>query len=101
MTIVTITIDDKNFQLACNKGDEERLKMASERLNALIKRLRENNSKATTELLLIISALSIQDDLISAQSKLQRIEGDTSDEKVADALSQIAEHLENLAQKIR
>ena len=99
MAIVTITVNGKTFQLACNDGEEARLKTASEKLNVKIDHLRVASSMATTELLLIMCALDLQDEVCMLQSKLEKI-GGQEDGQVAKALSEIAVHLENLAQKI-
>ncbi len=100
MSVVTILINGKHIQIACNDGEEDRVKAAGKVLSNKIDLLRSGNPKITTEYLLVICALGLQDEISTLQSKLTRM-GDTGeDEKVAETLSTIAGYLESLAQKI-
>jgi cell division protein ZapA (FtsZ GTPase activity inhibitor) len=100
MAVVTIVINDKHFQISCSDGEEERLKAAGLILGNKIDHLKGLSPKTTTEFLLIICALGLQDEVTSLQNKLTKM-GDTGeDEKVAETLSTIAGYLESLAQKI-
>lgn len=100
MAAVTIVINDKHFQIVCNDGDEERLKAAGSLLSTKVEHFKSTNPKATTEFLLVISALGIQDEVTNLQNKLIKM-GDTGeDEKVAETLCTIAGYLESLAEKI-
>jgi cell division protein ZapA (FtsZ GTPase activity inhibitor) len=100
MSVVTITISGKQFQLACNDGEEGRLKAAASTLSSNIDHLKGASPKANSELLLIMCALGMQDEIESLKDKLIRM-GDTGeDEKVAETLSTIAGYLESLAKKV-
>lgn len=101
MSVVTVVINGKQVQIACKDGEEDRVSSAGVLLSKKLDLLKESNPQITTEFLLVICALGLQDEIITLQSKLTRM-GDTSeDEKVAETLSTIAGYLESLAQKIK
>jgi len=99
MSIVTITINNKQFQIDCNDGQEDLLKAAAEKLSENIALLRESSPKASTELLLIMCALGLQNDNSNMQSKM-REGGFEDNEKLSETLTTIAGYLEELANKI-
>ncbi len=103
MSIVTITLNNKNFQLSCDTGAEEQLRNLGESLNNRMLEIKRANPSASFELLLVMAALSIQDQLESMTAKFGKISGDkdpNEEEQFAQTLSTIAEYLENLAKKI-
>ena len=103
MSIVTITLNNKNFQLSCDDGAEEQLKNLAASLSSRMLEIKQSNSSASFELLLVMAALSIQDQLESVTAKFGHIQGDKNsgeEEQFAETLSTIAQYLENLAKKI-
>jgi cell division protein ZapA len=103
MSIVTITLNNKNFQLSCSDGSEEQLYALANELNNKIIEVKHGNPSASSELLLVMTALSIQDQVRILSSKLNKITGikdNNEDEKFAETLTTIAGYLENLAKKI-
>lgn len=103
MSIVTITLNNKNFQLSCDTGAEEQLRNLGESLNNRMLEIKRANPSASFELLLVMAALSIQDQLESMTAKFGKISSDKDpheEEQFAQTLSTIAEYLENLAKKI-
>ena len=100
MAVVTIAINGKNFQLSCNDDEEERLTSASSILGEKVDNLKNLNPRASTELLLVMCAVGLQDEVVTLKSRLARVGDDTEDEKVAATLSTIADYLESLAKKI-
>ncbi|MGI4775598.1 MAG: cell division protein ZapA [Janthinobacterium lividum] len=103
MSIVTITINNKNFQLSCSDGSEEQLYGLASRLNERIVEIKKENSTASFELLLVMAALSTQDQVHALSSRLGKLSSgkeNEEEEKFAETLSTIAQYLENLAKKI-
>ena len=103
MSIVTITLNNKNFQLLCNDGSENQLIELATKLDEKITEIKTANPASSFELLLVMSALSLQDQTQNLNNKLGKINGSKNndeDEKFAETLSTIALYLENLAQKI-
>lgn len=100
MAVVTLVISGKNFQIACNDGEEERLQSAASVLSSKMDHFRSTSPKASTDMLLIMCALGFQDEVLTLREKLSKM-GDTGeDEKVAETLSTIAGYLESLAKKV-
>jgi cell division protein ZapA (FtsZ GTPase activity inhibitor) len=99
MSIVTITINNKQFQIACNDGQEELLQSAANKLSENLERIKTISPKASTELLLILCALGLQDENSNLRSKLDNT-GFNDNEKLSETLSTIAGYLEELATKI-
>jgi cell division protein ZapA (FtsZ GTPase activity inhibitor) len=99
MSIVTITINNKQFQVGCNEGEEEMLRDAAAKLARRIDEIKESSPRAPTELLLIFSAIALQDENSELRSKLDRT-GYGDDEKLSETLSTIAVYLDELAKKI-
>jgi len=104
MSIVTITLNNKNFQLLCNDDSETQLIELASKLDAKITEIKMANPSSSFELLLVMVALNLQDQTQNLNNKLDKINGsknnDDEDEKFAETLSTIALYLENLAQKI-
>lgn len=55
MAIVTITLNNKNFQLYCNSGEEEKLLFLANKLNEKISEIKAVNPAASFDLLLVIA----------------------------------------------
>lgn len=99
MSVVTITLNNKQFQIGCNDGEETLLQNAAEKLSRQLEEMKGSSPKATTELLLIFCALALQDENTELRSKLSN-SGYSEDEKISETLSTIASYLDELAQKI-
>lgn len=103
MSIVTVIINNKNFQLACGDGEEEQLHNLAAQVNAKIAEIKKASPLASNELLLIMTALSLQEQLQNSlpnSNKLVTEKANNAEEKLAETLTTIAGYLETLAQKI-
>jgi cell division protein ZapA (FtsZ GTPase activity inhibitor) len=102
MPIVTITLNNRNFQLACDDGAQDQLLHLAANLDVKLRTIKSSNSAASFELLLVIAALDLQDQVQNLQKKLGKMDGvgGNEDEKFAETLTTIAEYLENLAKKV-
>jgi cell division protein ZapA (FtsZ GTPase activity inhibitor) len=103
MSIVTIELGKKNFQLACNDGSENELCDLAFKLNENITQVKKANPSASFELLLVMSALKLQEQTENLTNEIVKISGDKApyeEEKFAETLITIAGYLENLAKKI-
>ncbi|MCC8371689.1 MAG: cell division protein ZapA [Rickettsia endosymbiont of Pseudomimeciton antennatum] len=103
MSIVTIILGSKTFQLACSDGSEEELCNLATKLNENITQIKKVSPSASFELLLVMSALSLQEQVQNLTNKIAKIDGDKipcEEEKFAETLSTIAGYLEDLARKI-
>ena len=65
MSIVTIKVNNKNFDLYCPEENKAALIKVTEKLNTEIDNMKRSNPSASFELLLVMTALKLQDDKIS------------------------------------
>lgn len=103
MSIVTITLNNKNYQLSCENGQEKSLLDLAEKLNQRIDGIKLSNNYASYELILVMTALSMQDHIENLEKKIAKTSDYSSgdeEEKFAQSLTEIAGYLENLAKKI-
>lgn len=100
MSVVTITINNKPFQIACSDGEEARVKNAAHILSQKLSALKQGNATASQDLLLIMVALSLQDQVHVLEARLNKSGETTNDEKISETLSTMAHYLETIAQKI-
>lgn len=103
MSIVTINLQSKQFQLACSPDSEKQLLTLASELNKTLSKMKEANPSASFELLLVMTALSAEDRIMTLESELGRSAGDPGmqdNQQFAETLNTIAGYLENLAQKI-
>ena len=103
MAIVTITLNNKNFQLYCNSGEEEKLLFLANKLNEKISEIKAVNPAASFDLLLVITLLNAQSEITHLANKIESnsLQKNSQDEeKFAETLSTIASYLENLARKM-
>jgi len=103
MSVITIKLNNKNFQLACDEGAQQQLIHLAQEVDKKILEHKYTNPSASFELLLVMSALSLQDQVQTFSRKLTSLDRQNltnENEKFAETLSTIASYLENLAQKI-
>lgn len=100
MSVVTITINNKPFQIACSDGEEARVKNAAHILSEKLSVLKQVNSTASHDLLLIMIALGLQDEVHVLKSRLDKSGESTDGEQISETLSTMAKYLETIAQKI-
>ncbi|WP_341764661.1 cell division protein ZapA [Candidatus Tisiphia endosymbiont of Beris chalybata] len=104
MSLVTITLGSKTFQLACNEGSEQELTILGIKLNERIVQIKKANLSASFELLLVMAALSLEEEAQSLNNQITNASSNKiplkQEEQLAETLSTIASYLENLAKKI-
>jgi cell division protein ZapA (FtsZ GTPase activity inhibitor) len=110
MALVNISIRNCDYQVACNDGEEANVKNLADSLARRIDKLAINYAKANDSLLLLIAALTVEDEieelkrkksLMPLTAKPQIVRDEVAiDENVAQALDAISEYVETLARKI-
>ncbi|MGX6960815.1 MAG: cell division protein ZapA [Rickettsia endosymbiont of Pentastiridius leporinus] len=103
MSIVTVTLNNKNFQLYCNNGEEEMILSLASKLDSKLAEMKHINPIASFELLLVMVALNTQAEITNLTEKLEKNtlqKNHPDEEKFAETLSTIAGYLENLARKM-
>ncbi|AAU04198.1 cell division protein ZapA [Rickettsia typhi] len=103
MPIVTVTLNNKSFQLYCNNGDEEELLSLADQLNDKIAEIKLNSPTASFDLLLVMASLNAQAEIAILTEKLYKNgfqKNHYEEEKFTETLTTIASYLENLARKM-
>ncbi len=98
MAQVIVSINGKDYALACNDGQEARIRAAGALLNGRVTELANQISRASDLNLVIMASVLLADDLIRAQSAPQE---DTPEmEELAAALEYLADRAELVASKL-
>jgi cell division protein ZapA len=116
MSQVTVTINSRQFRMACEDGEEEHLLQLAEDLDNRIGRLRTRFGEIGDTRLTVMAALTLADELSETKEKLQRLEPEldalydasaasgernqTTQADVAAALNAAAERIENLTRRL-
>lgn len=116
MPQVSVTINGRQFRMACEDGEEEHLQRLAEDLDTRITRLRGRFGEIGDTRLTVMAALTLADELSEAKEKLQRIEpelatlqdasvvsagrAEATQGAVAAALNAAAERIENLTKRL-
>ncbi len=116
MTQVNVTINGRQFRMACEDGEEEHLARLAEDLDARISRLRLRFGEIGDTRLTVMAALSLSDELAEAKEKLKRIEPElavmqemrtqsaertkATQAAVSAALNSAAERIEHMARRL-
>jgi cell division protein ZapA len=88
MPQVSVSINSRQFRMACEDGEEEHLKHLAEDLDQRITRLRARFGEIGDTRLTVMAALTLADELSETKEKLQRLEGELAglqDASVASA----------------
>jgi cell division protein ZapA len=88
MSQVTVTINGRQFRMACEDGQESHLLRLAQDLDQRIEKLRVNFGEIGDTRLTVMAALTVADELADATGKLRRLEEDLTalqDARVASA----------------
>ena len=90
MSQVTVTINGRQFRMACEDGQEGHLMKLAQDLDQRIEKLRGNFGEIGDARLTIMAALTVADELADMNNRLQRVEEELASLEVARVAS--AEH---------
>lgn len=76
MSQVTVTINGRQFRMACEEGQENHLQHLAQDLDQRIDRLRATFGEIGDTRLTVMAALTVADELADAAGKLRRLEED-------------------------
>src|SRR5262250_1389614 len=71
---VTVTINGRQFRMACENGQESHLLQLAQDLDQRIERLRATFGEIGDTRLTVMAALTVADELAEAKQKLERVE---------------------------
>jgi cell division protein ZapA len=116
MTQVNVTINGRQFRMACEDGEEAHLMRLAEDLDTRISRLRSRFGEIGDTRLTVMAALTIADELSETKEKLQQLEpelaalkeasvvsaerADTTQDAIAAALNAAAERIETITKRL-
>jgi cell division protein ZapA len=89
MVQVNVTINGRQFRMACEEGEEAHLMELAEDLDRRIDRLRARFGEIGDTRLTVMAALTLSDELFETKEKLQRFEPELA--SLQDARTQSAE----------
>jgi len=116
MSQVNVTINGRQFRMACEDGQEDHLTNLARELNARIEGLRVKFGEIGDTRLTVMAAITIADELSEMAARLKRLEGDVAAAKeaqvaathrnhvaqttIAAAINAAAERIENVSKKL-
>lgn len=116
MSQVNVTINGRQFRMACEDGEEDHLARLVEDLDARISRLRLRFGEIGDTRLTVMAALTLADELAESRERLKRMEPEltalqeagtqsaersqAAQEAVAAALNAAAERIEGMTKRL-
>lgn len=74
MAQVNVTINGRNYRMACEDGQEDHLMRLAGDIDARIENLRGNFGEVGDSRLTVMAALTVADELVEAGKKIRRLE---------------------------
>ncbi len=116
MAQVTVTIDSKQYRMACDEGQEEHLLDLARRFDKYISHLKGSFGEIGDHRLAVMAGIMVMDEFSELQKRVKGMESeistlrktrddalvkaDKNDAALTGALSQLAERMETLAGRI-
>lgn len=113
MAQVDITINGRNYKVACDDGQEEHLSSLGSFVNGRVKELTDAVGQIGDSRLLVMACLLISDELGEAQRQLQESEAAASasapaepiavsfdEDELAEGIEAVAERIEGIAERM-
>lgn len=101
MALVTITINDRPFQVACDDGQEAHVVQRAQELDSRVRRLAGAVGQVGDSLLLVMVGLLLTDELAEARGGTVQPDLGRLDESLAAAVNALADRVEGIAERLR
>ena len=116
MPQVTVTIDGKQYRMACDEGQEEHLIGLAQSFDRYVAHLKESFGEIGDQRLTVMAGIMVMDELAELQRRVTGMESeivtlrktrddaltkaDKNDAALTGALASLAERMENLAGRL-
>ncbi|HEV8015465.1 MAG TPA: cell division protein ZapA [Stellaceae bacterium] len=103
MPQVSITINGRAYPVACNEGEEERIRELARMIDTKVAGFARQVGQAGEARLLVLAALVLADELAEANETARRLgtqQVATSDAAVATSVSRLAQRIEAVAARL-
>ena len=99
MAEVTITLNGRTYRLECDDGEEAHLLSLSDKVGECLGGLQKQFGQVGDDRLLLMSALTIADELNTTKKKIEELEAELAgaENKVADQFATAANRIEVLS----
>jgi cell division protein ZapA len=74
MAHVTVTINAKSYNLACDDGEEEHLTVLAREIDRRVTKLKADLGQGDETRLMLMAGLTVADDLVLANERVQELE---------------------------
>ena len=104
MPQVTVSINGRNFDIACDEGQEQRVSALSREIDRRVGELAKSVGPVGENRLLLMAGLLIADELAETRDQMARLEaeraGGNGDGALADRLERLAGRVEAIAARL-
>ena len=106
MPSVQIAVNGRNYEVACDAGQEQHLRELARGLDGRVRQLVKSAGPASEGRLLLMAGLLIADELHEAQAELGRLQSEQGppasvvEQQLAETLHQLAGRLESIAAQL-
>ena len=106
MPSVQIAVNGRNYEVACDAGQEQHLRELARSLDGRIRQLIKSSGPASEGRLLLMAGLLIADELHEARIELDRLQSERAppraviEQQLTDTLEQLASRLESIAAQL-
>jgi len=104
MPQVTVTVNGHPYAVACDPGEENRIRELARLLETKVATFVEQAPRAGESRLLVLAALVLADELTEANETVRRLSArdgaDGDDAALADGIDRLARRIETVAQQV-
>jgi cell division protein ZapA len=98
---VSISVNGRDYQIACEDGEEEHIAYLAQYINHHVDNLVESVGQVGEARLLLMAALVLSDELSEAYSELDDLKSEAEEDDAGAALMEaLTERLENVAARM-
>lgn len=104
MAQVTVNINGRNFDIACDDGQEQRVAALAREIDRRVAELARSVGQVGENRLLLMAGLIVADELSELRDKVARLEADSAGDKgeaeLTDRLDRLARRVEAIAARL-